>query len=1263
MAGSSADPGKVRTKGDLARELTVLRSEAGLTVRELARRLGAPIATLGDYFAGRHLPNLRQLSLYRQLLAECGVTDGAHQELWVEALNRARGASDGRATKTRPPYRGLEPLGEGDEELFFGRQAVVGELLGRIRQIRHAGPGSGESVALVGPSGSGKSSLLMAGLLPALRTRPGPELAGTAARYLTPEQLTPRMVEEIRGSSGPPPVVIVDQVEEALTASSTRKPGLLQRIGELQRCATVVFGLRADFYQAAAAEAVLLPALRHNQILLGPMTAGELREAVLGPAERVGAAVEAGLVELVLADLTPGSPPGFAHDPGALPLLSYALLATWERASRNQMTVADYRSVGGLHGAVSQAAERLYGDLSEQERDTARSLFSRLVRVDGDGPPTRRRAPRSSLTETGDPDRDRRAESVLERFVAARLLTADAAAVQISHEALLRAWPRLGDWVESDRDWLHLHDQLAGAAHEWRSAAGDDSLLWSGARLATTLEHASRPGREVSRVERSFLARSVDVRDRHQRADRRRVRRTQQLLAAVAVLAAAAIVLAALALDARDSAVRTRNQALSRQVAVEARRLQPADPSLAAELALASYRISPTVDARSALVDTTAGELPTRLLGPVGPEFVASDSSDGLLAVAQSATDTVEIYNQGTNPPARLAELHLDPAGKQDYAVALSPDGRLLAAGGTGDDVQVWNLGDPARPVPLATLAGFTGTVYSLAFSPHGNRLAAADADGTVHQFGVAGPGRPVPLPVLHTPGGVAVKSVSYSPDGRQLAAAGAHGTLAVWVRADPRPELAPGAGTSNLESVSFSPGGHRVAAASRDGSVHVWSVAASGRMSTTGSPAVRASGVMYATAFSPDGAVLAAGSADGSVHLYDTRTWTVIDTLSAPNPVTSVAFGQGGHRLVTADSGGLTRLWPVPTPSTYREGGNVFSLDYTPHGRYLYVSTSGNQGTVDAWNMTHPGGPVKLGALSMPPGFGPVAGAAALSPDGRLLAAADAKPAIQLFRLTAPGRAVAIGPPMTGNKPLIEQLGFSPNGKLLASSDDGGQVRLWDVTDPSRPAPLPTLRTGNGEVLGFAISPDSRLLAAATTGDRVLLYDIARPTHPVLVSTVGGFASYAYAAAFTPDGRTLIAGSADGTVRLWNVTDPARPRRLGPPLTGPTGYIFQIAVSPHGRYLAAGSTSQSVWIWDISDPARPRLMDTLRAVQGAIFTVRFTPDSQVLTAAGSARTLYFWRYRAASAALTVCSLAGDPLTRAEWTRYVQGAGYRSICP
>ncbi|MGH9089730.1 MAG: helix-turn-helix domain-containing protein [Acidimicrobiales bacterium] len=433
----------MRTRADLGRELTALRTAAGLTVRELARRLNTPPATLGDYFAGRHLPKLSQLDLYRSIVTECGVSAPDDLERWAQALDRARLTSDGRAAKGIAPYRGLEPFGEADAELFFGREAATNELVGRLRQLWDDPGPSGGVLVLVGPSGSGKSSLLGAGLVPAVRAG----ALDTSGTSWTCQPATPADAADLLQAPAAPDgthlLLVVDQVEDALAGSSLSgvRSVLLEALARPDRAPSlVVLGLRADYYGEAAGEPVLLAALRHAQVLLGPLTEPEVREAIAGPARAVGATTEDGLVDLVLADLAPGSPTGFAHDAGALPLLSHALLVAWQRAERNQLTIADYRTVGGLRGAVRQSAEELYRSLDPAEQVLARRMFGRLVRIEGDGPLTRRRVHRRELTALHE-----RAEGVstfdrvLERFVAARLVTADAEHVQISHDALLGA--------------------------------------------------------------------------------------------------------------------------------------------------------------------------------------------------------------------------------------------------------------------------------------------------------------------------------------------------------------------------------------------------------------------------------------------------------------------------------------------------------------------------------------------------------------------------------------------------------------------------------------------------------------------------------------------------------------------------------------------------------------------------------------------------------------------------------------------------------
>ncbi|MGH2873695.1 MAG: helix-turn-helix domain-containing protein, partial [Solirubrobacteraceae bacterium] len=867
-------PERIETRADLARALTALRAGSGLTVRELARRLDTPPATVGDYVSGRHLPSPAALDLFRGLLRECGVAEEEF-EGWVDAVTRLRVTSDGRVGRAATPYRGLEPFRTEDAELFFGREAATDEVLARLRALgghgggaalRAAGEGDGPGVdggwigteshapeldavrmlLVVGPSGSGKSSLLRAGVVSrVLSGALGGDGVVWSTAVITPGDAPAEALREcLSGMIGPRRLVVVDQFEELFSAPSDQRLRFLAALALLRPPETLlVAALRADFYEAAVREPLLLGALRDAQVLVGPMTEQEVRRAIVEPARQVGVRVADGLVDLLLADLSPGSPTGFAHEAGALPLLSHALLATWGRAQRNELTVSEYRVAGGLRGAVAQSAEDLYEALGPPERELARRIFCRLVRVGDDVPYTRRRVARHELAQLDAPDRDRTSEredgnpDVLQRFIAARLVTADAETVEISHEALLSAWPRLAEWLDRDRTGLRLRHQLTDAANAWAAGGRDQSLLLRGSRLQVIAEWADEPAQreELNHSERDCLDASLALAEAERRAARLRTRRMQQLLGAVAALGLAAVALAIVAfsarhsadrardqavvardqaLTARDQALAARNQALSRQVAIEASDLEPSDSALAMQLALAAYRISPTTQATSTLLDASATEMPTRLLGPIGPTSIALSANGRELAVAYANADEVKLYSLSRTGPTPLAAVFTGDAPTQLFAVALDSDGGLLAAGGTGKQVLLWSLGTLSHPVRIATLRGLGGTVYGLAFGRGDDQLAAADSDGTVRRWSLAEPSHPVAQSALVAPGRPSLQALAYSPDGHSLAAAGANGALAVWrAGGDSRPLAMLTAGATTLTSVAYSPHGDTLVA------------------------------------------------------------------------------------------------------------------------------------------------------------------------------------------------------------------------------------------------------------------------------------------------------------------------------------------------------------------------------------------------------------------------------------------------------------------
>lgn len=1247
----------VQSRVELGRALTVLRLRCGLTVRQLAARLEVPAATLGGYFSGRHLPGPGSLGLFRSLLEACGVQDDEVGP-WLDALARARLSSDARVALPPCPYRGLEPYQLEDAAIFCGREVVTSEVLEYVDKLAQGRSGASGLLVVVGPSGSGKSSLLRAGVLPAVRAG----ALDRSGRHWAAEVITPDLgaLEQYLSSPGPASrLVIVDQMEEIFRLPGDERRRFLARLAGLEPSECVAIGvLRADFYEAATREPVLVSALRHNHILVGPMAEEELSRAIVGPAQQVGVGVDEGLVELLLTDLAPRNPTGFAYDAGALPLLSYALLATWDHAQRNQLTVAAYRAAGGLRGAVRQRAEELYLELEPEEQVLARRLFCRFVNVEEEVPLTRRRMSRRELDQLGEGAID-----VLGRFVSARLVTADASGVEVSHEALITAWPRLADWLDDDRAGLRLHHELSDAANRWLADGRGTALLQRGSRLALTSEWAAQAGAdELEPGEREFLRASQQLETAELRDARMRTRRAHQLLALVAALAVAASVLAGLALNARSMANRAGHEALSRQVAIEASQLEPTDPALAMQLALAAYRISPTVQARSTLLDASASEMPTRILGPSGPTTLAVGDDGHLLAVAASASDEVELYSLGANErPAPLARVRVATPPAQTFTVALSPDGRLLAAGGTSGVVTVFDLSHPSRPVLLATLHGFASTVYDVSFGAQGRFLAAADNDGSVREWDLSRPSQPSLIGVTRAPGGASLQAVGISPGGRLVAAAGADGTLLVWRRGEAKARVVAGSGSAQLTSLVFSPDGKLLATGGQDDVVRLFAVAPSGVVRPVHPPLGGFSSWVDSVAFTPNGSDLVAGSSDNSLREWSTSTWASLAVLEHTAPVTAAVFLPSGRTLVTGDTDGTVRLWSMPSPSTYLAPGPVFTVDYTADGRMLAAVSGGLRGDVALWDVADPWHPVHIGDVEMPRSFGPVAGVEALSPNGQLLAVGNAAAQIQLVRLIRGHQPELVGPPLKGATPPIEQLALSPEGTVLASGDNSGRAHLWDVSDPSRPRSLSTL-SASGYLLGLAFSPNGRLLALGSSNDSVYLWDISRPTRPRLVATVGGFASAVYCVAFTPNGETLIAGSADDTVRLWDIADPNRPRALGGPLTGPTSYVYSLSVSPDGRTLAASTVAQAVWLWDISDPAHPTVLADLGAATGQVFDVTFSPSGHTVVASGSDHALTFWDYRPSEVSARICALTVAPITRAEWAEYVQGDSYSPPC-
>lgn len=1308
------DPARFRTKEEFGAGLRLARERAGLTVRDLARVLAVPVSTVGDHCNGTHLPRPDQL---RRTLQACGIASPAEIEAWLAALRRVRKAPGPRPTAAPAPYRGLRRFEPEDADWFCGRKRQTDDVVGRLRALYD----EGGLLAVVGPSGSGKSSLLRAGMIPMLQAgelgvpgshiwsvtlftpgaRPVHELAAQLA-LLTDDDLghceavlladpdaCTRLASEAVGTERdaaadcPNPsrlIVVVDQFEEVFTACQDEEErrafiaALCAAAGQggSRPAALVVLGLRADFYPHVLEYPSLVAALQRHQVLVGPMTEAELRDAIIEPARKAKLGVEDGLVEVLLRDLAPapghGSPTA-AHDPGALPLLSHALRATWDRSRGGRLTLADYRATGGIRGAVAASAEEVYRGLTPAQQDLARQVFVRLVHIADDTADTRRRVPVIELPRSGD------LSLVLDAFIAKRLITAEADDVQIAHEALLRAWPRLREWINADRAGARVHRQLTAAAEIWRDSGRDPSDLYGGGRLAAVEEWAAQETQydKLNVLEREFLTVSVDRRVAEEKAAKRRTRRLLQLVAALAALASAACFLAVVAFQQKAAVSQQRDLADSGQVATEAGQLRTSDPALAMQLSLIAYQIAPTAEARTSLLEATGGPPVTRLLGPAGADLNAvAYSPDHALMALGSANGTVQLWDAGRpDGPMALGAPLAVPSPGSVTSIAFSGDGRTLVAGSTGATVTEWDIADPARPTRLAVLRiAPAGEVESVAFSPDGQVLMAASGN-RVFVWNASDPSRIAAFgaPLRAKTG--QVDAVTISPDGGMLAAATSAGQVLLWrLRAGAAPQtvgvLRPPGPAKAVNAIAFSPDGRTLAAAGDADRVWLWTLAAGRR---TAVPRARLAGptsFIYALAFSPDGQSVAAGSADSNAYIWNLADGALTAILPHPAPVPSVAFGARGSTLATADTDGAARIWQLPGPVLTGPAAAVFAVAYSPDGHT--IAAGSGDGTVRLWDVSDVAHPVPLGhpLTSVGSPADALDGPVAWGPGGRL-AAGTVSGGIKLWNVTDPQHPVALPAPPSALTSFIQNVTFDSTGRLMAVASAAGTIELWDTATLARPEPLAVIRdvppSNSQGVLAVSISPDDRVLAAAGDDGSVRLWDITHPSRPrPLGDPLASLTATVYQVTFSPDGSLLAASGQDGKVRMWRVTDPAHPRLLAT-LTGPIGIVYDVAFSPDGRTLATSDGDKTIWLWNITDPVRPASLGALTGPAKAVFAAVFSPAGNTLVAGSQDGTVRLWLASPALATRYVCSIAGTPITPAEWARYVPGLPYHPPCP
>ncbi|MBW0102929.1 WD40 repeat domain-containing protein [Pseudonocardia sp. KRD291] len=1200
---------------------------------------------------------------------------------WRDAYERALGESGrGDTAAGQQPqivYQGLEPFGREDADRFFGRGPAVEAMRDRLDALRRSPTGG--VLMVLGQSGIGKSSVLAAGLLPAVEKHglgsepaaaewtatiitPGPDPLAALATALdatgdAASDTAPAGTADIRPPADRPVLLVVDQFEEIFQVDDDVRRRFVAALVDVATSesgdapAVVVIACRNDFYPDLRRLTPLKPAL-DAPFNLDPLTGDELTEAIREPARRAGITVGPDLINRVIADAGSGT------IGGKLPLISHVLR---QMNQAGPMTVRAYERAGGIEGAVAHTAYQAWeGIQGAGLENAALALLVRLVRVgDHRGQDTHHRLDRHEVIS---PDSGPTARA-LRMLAGARLVTVSQDTVQITHEALWREWRLLRDTIEAERTDLVRRQAIDRSARLWDETGRPDEQLLRGTLLADAHRVTATPdagGVGSSEVTRAFLAAA----DAHEHRLERRGRRMRAT--AISVVA----VIVALAAFAGYQAVtkhQSQQRAILAEVLAQAKSLRQTDPSLAAQLWLTAYRMQPSPELYTTLLDTENQPLARPLRGHRGVARAVTTTDSTVISGGDDGTIRVWPADPGASLPAST----LTAPGPVN-ALAVVP-GRPMLVSSVNDAIpgqsalRVWDVADPRRPVALTPeLPSGATEVTALTVSPDGRLLFVMADDGTVRLWNITDPSSPLDLGTRLS--GVSSKvygsGLVVSPDGRTLAAAGDAGTTRLWDISDPsRPVALPplDGGTARAQAVSFGPTGKILASGGVTGALRLWDTADPARPRLLSEPEVDRASSILATAISPDGSTLAAASSDSTVTL-----WNIADPArpiplgqplrsGSPRGVGSVQFSPDGRRLTASSGDGTLQMWSLPATRLTTTPGTTVDLAFSRTGRTLAVGVL-DDNSVHLWDTTDPSAPTSTGP-PLPQGGSPRARGfnVDFARDGAVLVGSGGQ-TVRLWDTRDPRRPTQLGLDLVLPTAIGGQ-GTSPDGQTLALGGADGVTRLLDLTDPARPVPLPVTLPGTPGQLVDAVqfSPDGRTLATAGHDDQVRLWDTSDPTRANAIGApLLGHTDNIYGLAFSPDSKRLASAGFDHSVRIWDTSVPASTRELGPPLTEQSNVLGEVSWSADGATLAAASHDNSVALWNVADPTRAAATGSpLTGHTDNAYSAEFAPTGPVLASGSRDRTVLLRNLDVNAAIQRVCAATPDTLTREAWDAYV----------
>lgn len=1219
------------------------RREHGLTQEALAVKLGFTAEYIRKLEAGGRPPTD---NLARALAQFLGISGKAQAQFAADLLrlylppNRQHaetGAKEEIPAPGDPPYKGLQFYDVGDAAIFYGREQLTSELIDHLQRNRF--------LAVVGASGSGKSSVVRAGVVASLRrgaisgievvmptgwqtwpiflftpgVRPLESLAVVLTQHVTSVTETTTLIDDLRKDArslhlyvnrllsavpGKQLLLVVDQFEELFTLchdvyeQRAFIDSLLTAVLDYD-LTSVVIALRADFYAQCARFERLRAALDKHQKYIGPMSRFELQRAIEASAAQGAWTLEPGLVQQLLADMN--------DEPGRLPLLSHALVETWQRRRGRQLTLAGYVDAGGVKGAIAHTANTIYHGLLLEQQWIARAIFVRLTELGEGVQDTRRRVP---LTELQFHQTASEAVTfVLKALADARLVTTDRHEVQVIHEALIREWPLLREWLTDDREGLRIHRRLTEHTREWQAADFDESLLYRGTRLAQALARAQeRPG-DLTDLERTFLetsqlamesaqkheleqqyllaegeakrAKLAEERAREAIAYARQLQTRRNFLAVAGIIALLLAGLAGLlSVQSSRNAVHANNQrstALAAQATTTAAfATAEANRAIAFDQQQVAQARATVAVAAQATAETNERRANADRLAMQASVAIASrdrDELDRALLIASIAVSLTWADEGYVLPNADLALRETINAalrqrwrpilkfshGAPVFSVTYTPDNKLLASAGADQTIRIWQVENGQE---VRQLTGHTGSVRSTAFSPDSQWIASGSEDRSVRIWDVK--------------------------SGEQIRQLNGH--------------------TSDVTSVRFSPDGKQIVSASEDGTVRIWDVASGREVHHL----LGHIGTVWSAAFSPNGQLIVSGGADRTARVWEVASGKEVEQLTDhQSTVWSTTFSPDGEQIMTASEDARVRIWNVASGQEIHrvygdvravdeENGNIRAAAYSPNGKQIVGALA--NGMVLVWNVSSERVLQQLGDASV------ALKTVAFSPNGQQIASGDEHGIIQIWVSTGQ----ELVSQFTGHTESVRHATFSHDGKQVISASEDTTIRIWDVQSGQE---LRQLIGHTDSVRSVEFSPNDQRVVSASEDGTVRVWNAVSGSE---IYRLLGHKSAVWSAAFSADSKQIASGSQDTTIRIWDAVSGIEIRQL----SGNEDSIWSVDFSHNGKWLVSACANGTVRIWDI---ASGQELHRLLGHAASAWSAHFSPDDKLIVSAGDDGTVRIW--------------------------------------